>query len=132
MFYLWWNECHVELCSIVLPGYPQSLDEETLSAAPEGWVEQTRQSCLRHVQAITDILYLVDKEMAQQPLTIYDHTIAHAVYLSMRVQLELAVPDPEDEVTRSRLKERFEMMLRFVERTSLYFRSVYLVVSYPD
>ncbi|KAH8673388.1 hypothetical protein BX600DRAFT_494826 [Xylariales sp. PMI_506] len=129
MFYLWWNECHIELCSVVLQGYPQSLDEDILSTAPEGWVDQTRQRGLRHAQAITDILDLVEKELAgQQPMTIYDHTIAHAVYLSIRVQLELTSSGSGDTAARELLKDRFEMMLGFVERISAYFRPVYLVL----
>lgn len=129
MFYLWWNECHIELCSVVLAGYPQSLDEGILSMAPEGWVDQTRETCLRHAQAITEILALVTREMNGQPLTIYDHTIAHVVYLSIRVQLELVVPHIGDEIARGRLQDRFETMLGFLERTSAFFHPVYLVVS---
>ncbi|RAH49583.1 Zn(II)2Cys6 transcription factor, partial [Aspergillus brunneoviolaceus CBS 621.78] len=125
LFYLWWNICHIELCSMALTGYAQSLDEDTLAAAPDGWVQQTRQKCLRHAQAITDVLELLDRELSGHPLTIYDHTIAHVVYLSLRVQLEVGLV--EDEIP-SRLRNRFEMMLAFVKRTSTYFRSVQLVV----
>ncbi|RAK81920.1 Zn(II)2Cys6 transcription factor, partial [Aspergillus fijiensis CBS 313.89] len=125
LFYLWWNICHIELCSMALTGYAQSLDEDTLAAAPDGWVQQTRQNCLRHAQAITDVLELLDREVSGHPLTIYDHTVAHVVYLSLRVQLEVGLVD--DEIP-SRLRNRFEMMLAFVKRTSTYFRSVQLVV----
>ncbi|OJJ97663.1 hypothetical protein ASPACDRAFT_45759 [Aspergillus aculeatus ATCC 16872] len=125
LFYLWWNICHIELCSMALTGYAQSLDEATLAAAPDGWVQQTRQNCLRHAQAITDVLELLDRELYAHPLTIYDHTIAHVVYLSLRVQLEVGLVD--DEIP-SRLMNRFEMMLAFVKRTSTYFRSVQLVL----
>lgn len=132
MFYLWWNQCHIELFSVVLPGYSHSFDRDLLSAAPEGWLNQTRQSCLRHARAITDILSLVEMQLGQQSFTIHDHTIAHSVYLSLRVQLEIRQIEPDDEDTRSRLKENLDMMLRFVERTSTYFRSVHLVVrSFP-
>ncbi|KAL1893502.1 hypothetical protein Sste5346_006330 [Sporothrix stenoceras] len=153
LFYLWWNECHIELCSIALPGYPQSLDAETLVAAPDGWVAQTRQSCLRHAQAITDTLALVDRELPPNgprgSLILYDHTIAHAVYLSLRVQLEhwqtneinlndgstnninsiANIADGDrDDTTPVALKERLEKMLQFVENTSVYFHSVHLVL----
>ncbi|PWY82114.1 hypothetical protein BO70DRAFT_371099 [Aspergillus heteromorphus CBS 117.55] len=126
MFYLWWNECHVELCSVALSGYPQSLGENFLSTAPAGWVEQTRQGALRHAQAIADILALVARETPGEPLVIYDHTIAHVVYLSIRVQLEL---DTADDVDGAKLKDRVDTMLAFVERTSVYFHPVYLVKS---
>ncbi|RDK38278.1 hypothetical protein M752DRAFT_321224 [Aspergillus phoenicis ATCC 13157] len=129
MFYLWWNECHLELYSIALHGYPQSLDPTVMSTAPAGWIDQARHNCLRHAQAITDILDLVDREMPRQPLTISDHTIAHVVYLSVRVQLELLVPTLKDGGMRLELKKRFDMMLGFVERTSQYFHQVSLVVS---
>ncbi|PYH83354.1 hypothetical protein BO82DRAFT_391017 [Aspergillus uvarum CBS 121591] len=125
LFYLWWNECHIELCSMALTGYAQSLDEETLATAPDGWVQQTRRNCLRHAQAITDVLELLERELSGHALTIYDHTIAHVVYLSLRVQLEVGLVD--DEIA-SRLTNRFEMMLEFVKRTSNYFRSVQLVL----
>ncbi|KAJ5106351.1 hypothetical protein N7456_003026 [Penicillium angulare] len=127
MFYLWWNECHVELCSIALPGYPQSLTEDFLSCAPEGWVEQTRQKCLRHAQAMTDILVMVDRETMHRSLTIYDHTIAHAVYLSIRVQLEHDSKTKEN-TTRTAMKERFQIMLGFLERISVFFHSVHIVL----
>ncbi|RAH81954.1 hypothetical protein BO86DRAFT_430014 [Aspergillus japonicus CBS 114.51] len=125
LFYLWWNECHIELCSMALTGYAQSLDEETLATAPDGWVQQTCRNCLRHAQAITDVLELLERELSGHPLTIYDHTIAHVVYLSLRVQLEVGLVDNE---ISSRLTNRFEMMLEFVKRTSNYFRSIQLVV----
>ncbi|CAK7206459.1 hypothetical protein SEUCBS139899_009254 [Sporothrix eucalyptigena] len=152
LFYLWWNVCHIELCSVAFTGYPQSLDAETLAAAPDGWVAQTRQSCLRHAQAITDTLALVDRELPPQgprgSLTLYDHTIAHAVYLSLRVQLEhwqaLEVNlhdgnvsgtgndshdgDHNDDMRPVALQARLEMMLRYVEQTSAYFHSVHLVL----
>ncbi|RDH14526.1 hypothetical protein M747DRAFT_269984 [Aspergillus niger ATCC 13496] len=129
MFYLWWNECHLELYSIALHGYPQSLDSTVMSTAPAGWIDQARHNCLRHAQAITDILDLVDREMPRQPLTISDHTIAHVVYLSVRVQLELLMPTLKDSGMRLELKKRFDIMLGFVERTSKYFHQVSLVVS---
>ncbi|PYH94463.1 hypothetical protein BO71DRAFT_440979 [Aspergillus ellipticus CBS 707.79] len=125
MFYLWWNECHLELCSVALAGYPQSLTEEILSTAPNGWVEQARQSSLRHAQAIADILAMVARETPGEPQVIYDHTIAHVVYLSIRVQLEL---DTAGDTECTKLKDRVDIMLAFVERTSVYFHSVYLVL----
>ncbi|KAI3030180.1 transcriptional regulator family: Fungal Specific TF [Aspergillus niger] len=128
MFYLWWNECHLELYSIALHGYPQSLDSTVMSTAPAGWIDQARHNCLRHAQAITDILDLVDREMPRQPLTISDHTIAHVVYLSVRVQLELLMPTLKDSGMRLELKKRFDIMLGFVERTSKYFHQVSLVL----
>ncbi|OJZ87024.1 hypothetical protein ASPFODRAFT_46557 [Aspergillus luchuensis CBS 106.47] len=128
MFYLWWNECHLELYSIALHGYPQSLDPTVMSTAPAGWIDQARHNCLRHAQVITDILDLVDREMPRQPLTISDHTIAHVVYLSVRVQLELLVPTLKDAGVRLELKKKFDMMLGFVERTSKYFHQVFLVL----
>ncbi|CAK7232650.1 hypothetical protein SCUCBS95973_008330 [Sporothrix curviconia] len=155
LFYLWWNVCHIELCSVALPGYPQSLDAETLAAAPDGWAAQTRQSCLRHAQAITDTLALVERELPPNghrgSLVLYDHTIAHAVYLSLRVQLEhwqandvdvngvngvngvndgndIHDGDHNDDMTPVALQARLEMMLGYVEKTSVYFHSVHLVL----
>ncbi|GLA96370.1 hypothetical protein AtubIFM57143_003835 [Aspergillus tubingensis] len=129
MFYLWWNECHLELYSIALHGYPQSLDPTVMSTAPAGWIDQARHNCLRHAQAITDVLDLVDREMPRQPLTISDHTIAHVVYLSVRVQLELLMPTLKDDGMRLELEKKFDMMLGFIQRTSKYFHQVSLVVS---
>ncbi|CAK7235460.1 hypothetical protein SBRCBS47491_009300 [Sporothrix bragantina] len=125
MFYLWWNECHLELCSIVLPGYPQSLDPAMLATAPAGWVDHTREHCLRYARAIIDIVVLVEQETSRDhPLVIYDHTVAHAVYLGLRVQLEIGGVDILD----TRTKERFEMALHLVERTAKYFHSIALLV----
>ena len=129
MFYLWWNECHVELCSIALPGYSQSLNEDFLSCAPEGWVEETRRQCLKHAQAMSDVLIMVDQELTRQPLTIFDHTLAHAVYLSIRVQLEQLELGLRASTIRAQLKQRFETMIGFLERISGIFHSVHLVVS---
>ncbi|RAK91732.1 hypothetical protein BO79DRAFT_285429 [Aspergillus costaricaensis CBS 115574] len=128
MFYLWWNECHLELYSIALHGYPQSLDPTGMSTAPAGWIDQARHNCLRYAQAITDVLDLVDREMPRQPLTIFDHTIAHVVYLSLRVQLELLMPTLKDGGMRLELEKKFDMMLRFIQRTSRYFHQVSLVL----
>lgn len=154
LFYLWWNECHIELCSVALQGYPQFLDGETLAAAPDGWAAQTRQICLRHAQAITDTLALVDRELSsggpRGSLALNNHTIAHAVYPSLRVQLENwqtqdanlnddngnnvntfngGNDGDRDDSTTVALLARLEMMLRYVEQTSAYFHSIHLVVS---
>ncbi|CAK7219969.1 hypothetical protein SEUCBS140593_004075 [Sporothrix eucalyptigena] len=131
MFYLWWNECHLELCSVVLPGYPQSLDPDTLATAPAGWVDHTRQNCLRYAQAITDIVVLVEQETKDHPLIVYDHTVAHAVYLAIRVQLEILGPPSDntsDQNQQLPSRKRFEMALQLVERTAVYFHSISLLV----
>ncbi|KAL1887486.1 hypothetical protein Sste5346_010185 [Sporothrix stenoceras] len=128
LFYLWWNECHLELCSMALPGYPQSLDPAVLTNAPTGWVEHTRLNCLRYAQAITDIVLLVEEETSKggsQPLVIHDHTVAHAIYLSIRVQLE--VDEEGTEVDRQKLRERLEATLYMVDRTAVFFHSIRLL-----
>lgn len=129
LFYLWWNECHLELCSMVLPGYPQSLDPAILATAPAGWVEHTRQNCLQYAQAITDIVLLVEEETSKNggpPLVVHDHTVAHAVYLSLRVQLEADDENANKDPTQKR--ERLETMLHLVDRTAVFFDSIRLLV----
>lgn len=128
MIYLWWNMAHVELCRMVLPGYAQSLDPALLSLAPAGWSEQTRQTCLRHARAITAILDLVARTMPRDPLVIYDHTFPRIVYSSIRVQIEFAELQVMDDLARQELRASFDMMLEFVSRTSLYFRTAQLLV----
>lgn len=132
MFYLWWNECHVELCRIALPGYPQSLDQASLSLAPDGWANQIRQTCLKHAQIMSSILQLLHDGARGRPLpVIYDHTLPRLVYSSVRAQLEMMGTSGVDGGLRDTLQVSFDIMLGFVSRMSVYFKSADLLVSRP-
>lgn len=129
MIYVWWNECHVELCRHTLPGYPESINEELFTLAPEGWLEDTRRSCLRHAEAVTSLFDLVSQNLQGPPMVIYDHTLPHTVYSSIRVQVEFAESRSIDDAERERLRSSFVMMMEYVSRMESYFRPAQLLVS---
>ena len=125
MFYMWWNECHLELCRLALPGYAQSLDPSILSLAPSSWVSQTRETCRTHASAMTATMELA----TTGHLTIYDPTLPRLIYSSIRLQLECAQSSvPSDLDTALALGNKFERILGHVQNMGALLRPAYLLV----